>query len=163
MVATVYVKSLLALVQLGLYWVFAHMPSASCWSKCNFEQADPRVSVHLQSLPLAKVNITAEAVSLGFVDSKGQDTDCSKNHLRLRGQKLDLLLEFIQDAVAAKVSFLLLPHHLVRPGCLCIAQGALLHLYSWRTKCGGGERGSVQKCHSFVLWHGACSPYTSLT
>lgn len=52
---------------------------------------------------MAEVSITAGATSVAFDDSKGQDADCSNTHLKLRGQKLDLLLEFVQDAVAAKV------------------------------------------------------------
>lgn len=110
------------------------------------------MTVHLQSLPLAEVNITAEAVSVGFDDSKGQDTDCSNTHLRLRGQKLDLLLEFIQDAVAAKVSFLSPSHLLVSHECLCIARGALLGLYSHVSPYVWVEEREVQ-CQNVMFGH----------
>lgn len=43
---------------------------------------------------------------MAFDDNKGQDSDCSNTHLKLRGQRLDLVLEFVQGAVAAKVCLL---------------------------------------------------------
>lgn len=59
--------------------------------------------MYLQDLPLAEVNIVAGVVSVAFDDNRGQDADCSNTHLKLRGQRLDLLLEFVQGAMAAKV------------------------------------------------------------
>lgn len=58
----------------------------------------------MQGLPLAEANVTAGAVSLVFDDTHSQDSDASNTHLKLKGQKLDMLLEFMQDAVATKVA-----------------------------------------------------------
>lgn len=74
-------------------------------------------TMSLQGVPLAEVNIVAGAISVAFDDSKGQDSDCSNTHLKLRGQKLDLLLEFVQGAVAAKVSLLRPCYLLIRLRC----------------------------------------------
>ena len=58
----------------------------------------------LQGQPLAEVNVTAGIVSMAFDDHQSQDADARNTHLKLRGQKLVLLLEVMQDAVATKVS-----------------------------------------------------------
>ena len=54
-------------------------------------------------MPLEEVNITAGVVSVTFIDNKSQDSDCRNTHLKLRGQKLDVLVEHMQGALAAKV------------------------------------------------------------
>ncbi len=61
--------------------------------------------VCLQGQPLAEVNLTAGIVSMAFDDHQSQDADARNTHLKLRGQKLDLLLEVMQDAIATKVSY----------------------------------------------------------
>jgi len=61
--------------------------------------------VCLQGQPLAEVNVTAGIVSMAFDDHQSQDADARNTHLKLRGQKLDLLLEVMQDAIATKVSY----------------------------------------------------------
>jgi hypothetical protein len=60
--------------------------------------------VFLQGQPLAEVNVTAGIVSMAFDDHQSQDADARNTHLKLRGQKLDLLLEVMQAAIATKVS-----------------------------------------------------------
>ena len=60
----------------------------------------------LQGRPVAEVNVTAGIVSVVFDDNQSQDADAINTHLKLRGQKLDLLLEVMQGAVATKVSLL---------------------------------------------------------
>jgi len=60
--------------------------------------------VFLQGQPLAEVNVTAGIVSMAFDDHHSQDADARNTHLKLRGQKLDLLLEVMQAAIATKVS-----------------------------------------------------------
>ena len=50
--------------------------------------------------------MTAGIVSVVFDDNQSQDADAINTHLKLRGQKLDLLLEVMQGAVATKVSLL---------------------------------------------------------
>ncbi len=59
----------------------------------------------LQGQPLAEVNVTAGIVSMAFDDRQSQDADARNTHLKLRGQKLNLLLEVMQDAIATKVSY----------------------------------------------------------
>lgn len=59
--------------------------------------------VYFQGLPLAEVNLTAGTVSVAFEDTQGQESDASSTQLKLRGQKLDVLLELMQGAVATKV------------------------------------------------------------
>jgi len=49
--------------------------------------------------------VTAGIVSMAFDDHQSQDADARNTHLKLRGQKLDLLVEVMQDAVATKVSY----------------------------------------------------------
>ncbi len=49
--------------------------------------------------------MTAGIVSMAFDDHQSQDADARNTHLKLRGQKLDLLLEVMQDAIATKVSY----------------------------------------------------------
>ena len=62
----------------------------------------------LQGLPLAEVSLTAGTLSVAFDDNSSQDSDSSNTHLKLHGRKLDLLLELVQGAVAAKVILCLL-------------------------------------------------------
>ena len=57
----------------------------------------------LQGLPVAEVNVTAGSLSLAFDDNYSEDSDASNTHLKLRGQKLDLLLELMDDSIATKV------------------------------------------------------------
>lgn len=59
---------------------------------------------------MAEVNVTAGIVSVVFDDHQSQDADAINTHLKLRGQKLDLLLEVMQGAVATKVSLLQVMH-----------------------------------------------------
>ena len=59
----------------------------------------------LQGQPVAEVNVTAGVVSMAFDDHQSQDADARNTHLKLRGQKLDLLVEVMQDAIATKVSY----------------------------------------------------------
>ncbi|KAL0051145.1 hypothetical protein WJX82_002690 [Trebouxia sp. C0006] len=56
--------------------------------------------------PLAEVNVTAGIVSMAFDDRQSQDADARNTHLKLRGQKLNLLLEVMQDAIATKATLL---------------------------------------------------------
>ena len=59
----------------------------------------------LQGLPVAEVNVTAGSVSVAFDDSHSEDCDASNTHLKLRGQKFDMLLELMDDSIATKVGF----------------------------------------------------------
>ncbi|KAA6426735.1 MAG: vacuolar sorting-associated 13F-like [Trebouxia sp. A1-2] len=56
--------------------------------------------------PLAEVNVTAGIVSMAFDDHQSQDADARNTHLKLRGQKLNLLVEVMQDAIATKATLL---------------------------------------------------------
>ncbi len=60
--------------------------------------------VCLQGQPLAEVNVTAGILSMAFDDHQSQNADARNTYLKLRGQKLDLLVEVMQDAIATKVS-----------------------------------------------------------
>lgn len=50
--------------------------------------------------------MTAGIVSMAFDDHQSQDADARNTHLKLRGQKLNLLVEVMQDAIATKVSYI---------------------------------------------------------
>ena len=59
----------------------------------------------MQGSPLAELNVTAKAASVCYYDAHaaGKDSDATNVDLRLRGKKLDLLFEIMDNAVAAKV------------------------------------------------------------
>ena len=65
----------------------------------------------LQGLPVAELNVTAKSVSVCYHDANthGKDSDAININLRLKGNKFDLLLEMMQNAIAVKVCLLLLP------------------------------------------------------
>ena len=60
----------------------------------------------LQESPVAEVNMMAGAVTVAYNDTKvvGNDADAKTISLKIRGTKLDLLMEMMQSAVAVKVS-----------------------------------------------------------
>lgn len=59
----------------------------------------------LQGGHVIELNITAETLSLCYhdTDTRGRDSDATNVNLRLKGNKFDMLLEAMQDAVVAKV------------------------------------------------------------
>lgn len=65
--------------------------------KCSFAT--------MQGSPLCELNITAKAASVCYYNAHapGKDSDATNVDLRLRGKKLDLLFEIMDNAVAAKV------------------------------------------------------------
>lgn len=60
---------------------------------------------------MSELNVTAKSVSVCYHDanSHGKDSDAININLRLKGNKFDLLLEMMQNAIAAKVCLLPFP------------------------------------------------------
>ena len=120
---------------------------------------DPLRFMYLQGLPLAEVNITAGAISVAFDDNRGQDSDCSNTHLKLRGQRLDLLLEFVQGGVAAKVCQ---PCPCHRPAILYCVCFAMLKIWPQTLlNCAVLVNVCAQNCPCFRnkacwRWHSTC-------
>ena len=120
---------------------------------------DPLRFMYLQGLPLAEVNITAGAISVAFDDNRGQDSDCSNTHLKLRGQRLDLLLEFVQCGVAAKVCQ---PCPCHRPAILYCVCFAMLKIWPQTLlNCAVLVNVCAQNCPCFRnkacwRWHSTC-------
>ena len=74
----------------------------------------------LQGLPVAELNVKAKSVSVSYHDANthGKDSDAININLRLKGNKFDLLLEMMQNAIAAKVCLLPYPTAFHKPPSL---------------------------------------------
>ncbi|DBA81627.1 TPA: hypothetical protein ACH3X1_007382 [Trebouxia sp. C0004] len=102
-------KALVELDRVQVHLTPASMATLQCSLLQSSGPADAEQShseTEQTGQPLAEVNVTAGTVSMAFDDHQSQDADARNTHLKLRGQKLDLLLEVLQDAIATKATLL---------------------------------------------------------